>query len=75
MEVSGQLHVMATLPPGKDTRCPLNRSLGGFYSWTGLSEKEINLLPLPGMDTRLRGRAACPADYAIPAPLSTIAKS
>jgi hypothetical protein len=28
-DVSGQLHAPATLPPGKETRYPLDRRLGG----------------------------------------------
>jgi len=32
MEVSGQLHALATLPPGKWTQYPLDRRLGGLRS-------------------------------------------
>jgi len=35
MEVSGQLHAMAALPPGKEFWYPLDRRLGGPQSQSG----------------------------------------
>jgi len=41
MEVSGQLHVPAALPPGEDPQHPLDRRLGGGpRSWSGRSGEE-----------------------------------
>jgi len=46
MEVSGQLCVLAALPPGNSPWYPLNRSLDVFQSRSGHYEQEINLLSL-----------------------------
>jgi hypothetical protein len=46
MEVSGQLHAPAALPPGKDTRYPLDRRLGGPQSQSGRGGEEKNSQPL-----------------------------
>jgi len=35
MEVSGQLHVQAALPPWKEPLVPLDRRLGGPQDWSG----------------------------------------
>jgi hypothetical protein len=35
MEVSGQIHASAALPPGKDPQYPLDRRLGGPQSRSG----------------------------------------
>jgi hypothetical protein len=51
MEMSGQLHDMATLPLGKQPRYPLVRRLGGPQSWTGCSSKEIRSLSLLGIES------------------------
>jgi hypothetical protein len=56
MEVCGQLHAHAALPPGKDPRYPLYRRLGGPQSRSGRYEKEKNRLPLPEIELRLLGR-------------------
>jgi hypothetical protein len=42
MEVNGQLHAPATLPPGKEPRYPLDRRLGGPQSRSGRSGEEKN---------------------------------
>jgi len=36
MEASGQLHALASLPPGKEPQYQLDRRLGGPQSWSGL---------------------------------------
>ena len=47
MEESCQLHVPATLPPGKVHWCPMNRRLGGLQSWSGhFGAKENSFLCL-----------------------------
>jgi hypothetical protein len=49
MEVSGQLHAPAALPPGKDPpRYPLDRGLGGPQNRSGRDGEEKNSQPLPG---------------------------
>ena len=48
MEVGGQRHAPAALPPGK-TRYPLYRRLGGPQS---RSERVGKISPLPGFDPR-----------------------
>jgi len=42
MEVSGQLHTPAALPPVKDPSYPLDRSLGGPQSRSGRGGEEKN---------------------------------
>jgi hypothetical protein len=44
MEVSGQLHASAALPPGKE---PLNRRLGGFQSGVGKNSQPLSGLEHP----------------------------
>jgi hypothetical protein len=39
MEVSGQLHALAALPPGKETRYPLDRTMGELHSRLDAVEK------------------------------------
>jgi hypothetical protein len=51
MEVSGQLHAPAALPPGKAPRYPMDRRLGGPQSWSGRRGVEKNLA-LPGIEPR-----------------------
>jgi hypothetical protein len=48
-EVGGQLHTPAALPPGKETRYPFYRRLGGPQ---GRSEQVRNISPPPGFDPR-----------------------
>jgi hypothetical protein len=48
VEVGGQLHVPAALPPGTNPRYPLYRWLGGPQSRSGRDgEVKTFLLPLP----------------------------
>ena len=49
MGVSGQPHAPAVLPPGKETRYPLYRRLGGPQ---GLSERVRKISPPPEFDPR-----------------------
>jgi hypothetical protein len=49
MEVSGQLHTLANLPPGKEPRYPLDRRLGGPQSRFGRCGEE-NILALPEIE-------------------------
>jgi hypothetical protein len=49
MEVSGQLHAAASLPPAKDPRHPLDR-VGGPQSRSGHSGEEKNYQPMPGIE-------------------------
>jgi hypothetical protein len=51
MEVSGQLHVPATLPPKwKSPWYPLDRGLAGPQSRSGCGGEEKNSQPLPGLE-------------------------
>jgi hypothetical protein len=43
LEVSGEHHALAALPPGKGPRYPLNERLGGPYNRSGRCEDEKNL--------------------------------
>jgi hypothetical protein len=45
MEVSGQLHAPAALPPGKNPWYPLDRRLGGPPSRSGRGGEEKNSQP------------------------------
>jgi hypothetical protein len=45
MEVSGQLHAPAALPPGKEAPIPLDRTLGGPQSLSGRCGEEKTLAP------------------------------
>jgi hypothetical protein len=49
MEVSGQLHDAAALPPGKSHCYPLDRRLGGPQSRCGRGGEEKNFHPLLGI--------------------------
>jgi hypothetical protein len=51
MEVSGQLHAPAALPPGKQPRYTLDRKLGGPQGRSGSGGEEKNSQPLPGLET------------------------
>jgi hypothetical protein len=46
MEVSGQLHAPAALPPGKEPWYPLHRKLGGSQSRSGRGGEEKDCQPL-----------------------------
>jgi hypothetical protein len=50
MEVSGQLHASAALPPGKNLWYPLDRRLSGHQSRSGRGGEEKNSQPLPGLE-------------------------
>jgi hypothetical protein len=50
MEVSGQLHAPATLPPGKKLWYPLDRRLGGPQSRSGRGGEEKHSQLLPGIE-------------------------
>jgi hypothetical protein len=52
MEVSGQLHAPAALPPGKEPWYPLYRRLGGPQSRYGHGGEEKNYQTQPGFDSR-----------------------
>jgi hypothetical protein len=58
MEVSGQIHAPAALPPGKQLRYPLDRRLGGPQSQSGPYGEEKNRLLLQGIEPWLIGRPA-----------------
>jgi hypothetical protein len=47
MEVSGQLHASAALPPGKET---MDRRLGGPQNRSGSGSEEKNSQPLPEIE-------------------------
>jgi len=49
MAMSGQLHALVTLPPGKDPLVTLDRRLDGSQSWCGHDGKEKTSLPLLGI--------------------------
>jgi hypothetical protein len=58
MEVSGQLHAPAALPPGKEpTRYPLDRKLSGPQSRSGHGDKEKNS-PVPAGNRTLEPRSS-----------------
>jgi hypothetical protein len=64
MEVSGQLHTPAALPPGKEPLVPLDRRLGGPQSRSGLCGLEKNSQPPPGIEPHNPDRPArSPALY------------
>jgi hypothetical protein len=53
MQVSGQLHVPASLPPGK--KKPRTHLIRGWVSpkaGLGVAVEQTNLLPLPGFEPR-----------------------
>jgi hypothetical protein len=56
MEVSGQLHALAALPPGKEPPYPLDRRLVGPQSRCGRCGEGKNLLPLSGIESRFLDR-------------------
>jgi hypothetical protein len=47
-----QLNVPAALPPWKEPRCPLDRTLREPQSQSGRCGVEKNLVPLPGIEQR-----------------------
>jgi len=50
MEVSGELHVTAALPPGKEPRYLLDRRVCGPQSCSGCGGEEKNSQPTPGIE-------------------------
>jgi hypothetical protein len=50
MEVSGQLHAPAALPPAKEPLVPLDMRLGGPQSRSGRGDEEKNSQPQPGIE-------------------------
>jgi hypothetical protein len=50
MEVSGQLHSPAALPPGKDPPYTLDRRLGGAQNRSGHGGEEKNSQPPSGIE-------------------------
>jgi hypothetical protein len=49
MEVGGQLHVLAALPPGKSSWYPLDRRVGEPHSRSRRGGEEKNSQLLPGL--------------------------
>jgi hypothetical protein len=49
MDMSGQLHAPAALPPEKDPRYPLDRRVGGPQSRSGRGGEKKNSEPPPGI--------------------------
>jgi hypothetical protein len=71
MEVNGQLHAPAALPPGKEPLYPLDRRLGGPQSHSGRGGEEKNSQPPPGIEHGspiVRPVAQRYTDWAITAP-------
>jgi hypothetical protein len=58
MEVSGQLHGPAALPPGKEPWFPLDRRLGGPQSRSGRGGEEKNSQPPSGIEPQNPSRPA-----------------
>jgi hypothetical protein len=58
MEVSGQLHAPAALPPGKEPWYPLDRRLGGPQSCSGHGGEEKNSQSPPRIEPQ---NPDCPA--------------
>jgi hypothetical protein len=50
MEVSGQLHTLTNLAPGKEPLVPLDRKLGGPQSRSGHGGEERNSQSQPGLE-------------------------
>jgi hypothetical protein len=50
MEVSGQLHTPAALPPGKGPWYPMDRRLGGPQNRSGRGGEEQNSRTPPGIE-------------------------
>jgi hypothetical protein len=64
MEVSDQLQALAALPPGKHSRYPFDRRLGGLQFWSERCGKEKNNAPV-GNVTRAVQPVAIPTLYSL----------
>jgi hypothetical protein len=54
VEVSGQLHILAALPPGKEPLVPTGQEVGGgLRSQSGRGGEEKNSEPLSGLEPPL----------------------
>jgi hypothetical protein len=51
MEVSGQLHTPASLPPGEKPPYPLDMRPGGLQRRSGRCDEMKNSQPPPGIET------------------------
>jgi hypothetical protein len=72
MEMSGQLHAPAALPPGKSPWNPLDRRLDGSQSRSGRGAEEKNSQPPPGIEPQNPDRPArSPALYRLSYPGSS----
>jgi hypothetical protein len=71
MEVSGELHAPAGLPPGKRPRYALVKRLDGPQRRSGRCGEEKNLLLLPGIEPQFICRPDCSID-ALPTELSRL---
>jgi hypothetical protein len=70
MEVSGQLHAPAALPPRKNPRYPLDGRLDGPENRSGRGSEEKNSQPPPGIepynpDRPARGLVTIPTEVRI----------
>jgi hypothetical protein len=71
MEVSGQLHVLTSLPPGKDSWYPLNRRLDGTQNRAGrCREGKTSFTPVSIRS--LNFSAVQPITIALPTELSRL---
>jgi hypothetical protein len=69
MEVSGQLHAPAALPPGKEPQYTLDTRLSGPQSLSGHGGEEKNSQPLPGLEL---ARSPPLYHWAIPTPVLSL---
>jgi hypothetical protein len=59
MEVSGQIHASAALPPGKEPPYQLDKRLGGHQSRSRRGGEEKNSQHPPGIEPYNHDRSAC----------------
>jgi hypothetical protein len=48
MEVGGQVHILITLPPWKETLVSVEWKAGGPHTWSGCNSEDKNLFPQLG---------------------------